>query len=88
MLTQSSIRLNKYISDSGICSRRSADRHIKQGNVFINGNVAAVAAQVFVGDVVQVNGQRIEPRNAEDFGAYRAEQAGGHHHQHGKARAK
>ncbi|QNQ53314.1 23S rRNA pseudouridine(2604) synthase RluF [Serratia liquefaciens] len=67
MLTQSSIRLNKYISDSGICSRRSADRHIKQGNVFINGNVAAVAAQVFVGDVVQVNGQRIEPRNAEDL---------------------
>ncbi len=30
MPTHSSIRLNKYISDSGICSRRHADRHIKQ----------------------------------------------------------
>ncbi|MFL0796416.1 MAG: hypothetical protein K6L73_02870 [Cellvibrionaceae bacterium] len=29
-----STRLNKYISDSGICSRREADRFIEQGNVF------------------------------------------------------
>ncbi len=67
MLTHSSIRLNKYISDSGICSRRSADRHIKQGNVFINGKLASVGAQVLVGDVVKVNGQPIEPRDAGDL---------------------
>lgn len=67
MLTKSSIRLNKYISDSGICSRRHADRHIKQGQVFINDCLADVGAQVFVGDRVSVNGQMIEPRNAEDL---------------------
>jgi len=33
MLNNSSIRLNKYISESGICSRRDADRYIEQGNV-------------------------------------------------------
>ncbi|HEJ9097365.1 Ribosomal large subunit pseudouridine synthase F [Serratia odorifera] len=63
----SSIRLNKYISDSGICSRRHADRHIKQGLVFINGRMANVGEQVFVGDSVSVNGQPIAPRKAEDL---------------------
>ncbi|MGB8666456.1 MAG: 23S rRNA pseudouridine(2604) synthase RluF [Serratia inhibens] len=67
MLTQSSIRLNKYISDSGICSRRHADRHIKLGNVFINDRLAAVGAQVFSGDRVKVNGQQIAPRDADDL---------------------
>lgn len=67
MLTHSSIRVNKYISDSGICSRRQADRHIKQGNVFINDKRADVGAQVFLGDSVKVNGQQIEPRDADDL---------------------
>ncbi len=67
MLTQPSIRLNKYISDSGICSRRHADRHIKLGNVFINDRLADVGAQVFVGDRVSVNGQLIEPRDVENL---------------------
>lgn len=67
MLTNQSIRLNKYISESGICSRRDADRYIEQGNVFINGKRATVGAQVFPGDAVKVNGQLIEPRDEEDL---------------------
>ncbi len=67
MQNQSSTRLNKYISESGICSRRDADRYIEQGNVFINGKRAAIGDQVFSGDVVKVNGQLIEPRNEEDL---------------------
>ena len=67
MLTNSSTRLNKYISESGICSRRDADRFIEQGNVFINGKRATVGDQVYAGDVVKVNGQLIEPRNEEDL---------------------
>lgn len=67
MPTQSSIRLNKYISDSGICSRRQADRYIKLGKVFINDSLAAVGAPVFIGDVVSVDGQQIAPRNDADL---------------------
>ncbi|MFK3662224.1 23S rRNA pseudouridine(2604) synthase RluF [Scandinavium sp. NPDC088450] len=67
MLPNSSIRLNKYISESGICSRREADRYIEQGNVFINGKRATVGDQVSVGDVVKVNGQLIEPRQEDDL---------------------
>lgn len=42
MLPTQSTRLNKYISESGICSRREADRYIEQGNVFLNGKRATI----------------------------------------------
>lgn len=67
MLNNSSTRLNKYISESGICSRREADRFIEQGNVFINGKRAAIGAQVSAGDTVKVNGQLIEAQEEEDL---------------------
>ncbi|MBS0849811.1 23S rRNA pseudouridine(2604) synthase RluF [Citrobacter sp. JGM124] len=67
MLTNSSIRLNKYISESGICSRRDADRYIEQGLVFINGKRAKIGDQVLTGDSVKVNGQLIEPRQEDDL---------------------
>ena len=67
MLTDSSIRLNKYISESGICSRRDADRFIEQGLVFINGKRAKIGDRVLAGDSVKVNGQLIEPRQEDDL---------------------
>ncbi|WP_429023431.1 23S rRNA pseudouridine(2604) synthase RluF [Aeromonas allosaccharophila] len=67
MLANESMRLNKYISESGICSRREADRFIEQGHVFINGKRAGIGDQVQVGDLVKVNGQVIEPREADSL---------------------
>ncbi len=67
MFNNSLTRLNKYISESGICSRREADRYIEQGNVFINGKRAQIGDKVSPGDQVKVNGQLIEPVDAEDF---------------------
>src|SRR5690606_15851741 len=67
MINKTTTRLNKYISESGICSRREADRFIELGNVYINGKRAKVGDQVSAGDVVKVNGREIEPREEEDF---------------------
>ncbi|MFG0835039.1 23S rRNA pseudouridine(2604) synthase RluF [Aeromonas bivalvium] len=67
MLADESMRLNKYISESGICSRREADRFIEQGHVYINGKRAEVGDQVFAGDLVKVNGQVIEAREADSL---------------------
>jgi 23S rRNA pseudouridine2604 synthase len=64
MQSQNSTRLNKYISESGICSRREADRFIEQGNVFINGKRAKIGDRVKPGDTVKVNGNIIEPRES------------------------
>lgn len=66
MAIGSSTRINKYISESGLCSRREADRYVEQGNVWLNGKRAKTGDQVFPGDVVKVNGQLIEPQEAED----------------------
>lgn len=65
-MTDHITRLNKYISESGLCSRRAADRYIELGQVFINGKKAKVGDKVFFGDVVSVNGQSIAPREAEN----------------------
>ena len=62
----SSTRLNKFISESGICSRREADRYIEQGAVLLNGKPAQVGDQVGPRDRVTVNGQRLEPKQVED----------------------
>lgn len=88
MLPDSSVRLNKYISESGICSRREADRYIEQGNVFLNGKRATIGDQVKPGDVVKVNGQLIEPREAEDLVLIRPEQARRHCQHHRRWRAR
>lgn len=65
-MSDTQTRLNKYISESGLCSRRAADRYIEQGNVFINGRKAKVGDKVIFGDLVVVNGQTIEPQEAEN----------------------
>ncbi len=65
-MNSNSTRLNKYISESGLCSRREADRFIEQGVVFINGTRAKMGRQVFKGDRVMVNGQAIVPKQADE----------------------
>jgi 23S rRNA pseudouridine2604 synthase len=51
------MRLNKYISETGICSRREADKWIEAGRVTWNGQTAALGTQVADGDEVRVDGQ-------------------------------
>jgi len=50
------VRLNKFISESGACSRREADRWIEQGRVTCNGKPATLGTQVADGDEVRVDG--------------------------------
>jgi len=61
------IRLNKFISDSGTCSRREADKYIEQGHVFVNGHRATVGTQVSKHDKVTLNGNLIEAKEGTDF---------------------
>lgn len=61
------MRLNKFISESGLCSRREADRFIENGVVFINNQRANIGDLVNVGDIVRVNGIELEPRQGEDL---------------------
>lgn len=53
------MRLNNYISSTGMCSRREADKLIQQKKVTINGKVAEIGQSVDSNDVIKVNGKRI-----------------------------
>ncbi len=53
------IRLNKYLSEVGYCSRREADKLIDQGRVTINGKVPEMGTKVTSGDEVRVDGELI-----------------------------
>ena len=56
------IRLNKYIANSGICSRREADENISIGLVTVNGKVITeMGYKVKLGDEVKFDGRRINP---------------------------
>lgn len=53
------IRLNKYLAEHGICSRREADRLIEQCRVTVNGSIAGMGTKVSDEDEVALNGKRI-----------------------------
>lgn len=56
------IRLNKYLADHGVCSRREADSLIEQGRVVVNGQTAAKGCKVTEQDSISVNGKPLQGR--------------------------
>ena len=65
-LKSDDIRLNKYISNSGVCSRRDADIYIQSGNVKVNGEVVTeMGYKVKPGDVVNFDGTTLTPERKE-----------------------
>ena len=61
------MRLNKYISGTGVCSRREADAWIAAGRVTINGAPATLGTQVGVDDVIAVDGKRVGEAKAHVY---------------------
>lgn len=62
------MRINKYLAESGICSRRAADKLIEEGAVKINGKIALPGAEADPGkDRVTVNGKIINPVNHYEY---------------------
>ena len=53
------IRINKYLSEVGYCSRRAADQLIERGRVKINGNIPEMGTKVLPGDLVTVDDEPI-----------------------------
>ena len=64
------MRLNKYLSDAGVCSRREADRLTEAGEITINGKRAETGMQVESGDVVVVKGKTVVPEEKKVYLAF------------------
>lgn len=60
MKTEKPIRLNKFISNAGICSRRDADKFIEAGIITVNGKKVAVGSKIKNTDVIKFNDQKIK----------------------------
>ncbi len=63
-------RLNKYIAECGVCSRREADKLIEAGKVTVNGKVAGMGVKVSDGDVVVCQGKTLSSKNDKVVLAY------------------
>ncbi len=57
------IRLNKYLSEAGVCSRRAADLLIESGKVSVNGITASIGTKVLSSDQVEVEGKIVKPES-------------------------
>ena len=64
------MRLNKYLSDAGVCSRREADRLTEAGEITVNGKCAETGMQVEPGDVVVVKGKTVVPEEKKVYLAF------------------
>ena len=58
-MEENGIRINKYLSEAGVCSRREADRQVELGNVTIDGVTAETGARVFEGQTVLFQGKKV-----------------------------
>lgn len=63
-------RLNKFISEAGICSRRDADKLIEEGRVFVNGKIANMGIKISDSDEVIINGKTVASKNKKVVLAY------------------
>ena len=58
-MSQELFRLNKYLSDAGVCSRRAADAAIEAGKVTVNGQIAQMGMKVSSDDLVMFEGKPV-----------------------------
>lgn len=61
------MRINKFLAESGVCSRRAADKLIEEGVVKINGKVCGLGAEVEMSDSVSVNGKIVNTVKKYDY---------------------
>ena len=59
------IRINKYLSEIGYCSRRQADKLIEQGRIMVNSKEAVMGYKVQKDDVIHVDGEKIKQKKSK-----------------------
>ena len=62
-MSDNKVRINKFLSQAGFCSRREADQYILDGRVTINGIVAEMGTKISLDDKIAVDGEKISKKN-------------------------
>jgi len=62
---ETGVRINKFLGDAGVCSRREADTYIERGKVTIDGVVAEMGSRVFPGQKVMFQGRLLQKQEEQ-----------------------
>ena len=62
---EETVRLNKFLSEKGICSRREADRLVDEGKVMVNGVCAVMGQKVSSADEIVVDGKKVSTKQVK-----------------------
>lgn len=61
------MRIQKYIAETGLCSRRKAEEYIKDGKITVNGEVAVIGQNVEESDNIKYNGKLLKKEELEYY---------------------
>ena len=61
------MRIQKYIAETGLCSRRKAEEYIKDGKITVNGKVAVIGQNVEENDIITYNGKLLKKEELEYY---------------------
>lgn len=61
------MRIQKYIAETGLCSRRKAEEYIKDGKITVNGKVAVIGQNVEESDIIKYNGKLLKKEELEYY---------------------
>ena len=61
------MRIQKYIAETGLCSRSKADEYIRDGKITVNGKVAVIGQNVEENDIIKYNGKLLKKEELEYY---------------------
>jgi pseudouridylate synthase len=61
------MRIQKYIAETGLCSRRKAEEYIRDGKITVNGKIAEIGQNVEENDIITYNGKLLKKEELEYY---------------------
>ena len=61
------MRIQKYIAETGLCSRRKAEEYVRDGKITVNGKIAVIGQNVEENDVIKYNGKLLKKEELEYY---------------------
>ena len=61
------MRIQKYIAETGLCSRRKAEEYVRDGKITVNGKVAVIGQNVEENDIIKYNGKLLKKEELEYY---------------------
>ena len=61
------MRIQKYIAETGLCSRRKAEEYVRDGKITVNGKIAIIGQNVEKNDIIKYNGKLLKKEELEYY---------------------